>query len=212
MQPVEWTRDVFAAALRVALVGACPGSTAVLRGSLAAGTADEFSDVDVLWTVPAAGFGVALAGVSGALGSVQPLVSLRFDPDDDGSCVRQLVFARFAGVPVWWRVDLEVRALMPDGGAFVGSTVGSEVVVSQVPWDPYESALQNALASIKVHARGDEAQAHSLLDRGFARVERPSVDGTVAERAIRLATAIAEARPYLATFATDVIAEAELRR
>ncbi|WP_413812412.1 hypothetical protein [Streptomyces sp. OE57] len=44
-----------------------------------------------------------------ALGEVEPVDSVRSDPDFHRSDRRRLLFVRFAGVPLFWRFDLDVR-------------------------------------------------------------------------------------------------------
>jgi len=60
-----------------ALEAAIAGSRVGLRGSLAAGTADQFSDIDLCWQVPDDRFADALAALPGAL----PTATTRVDPD-----------------------------------------------------------------------------------------------------------------------------------
>ncbi|MFE3149018.1 hypothetical protein ACFXJ6_20575 [Streptomyces sp. NPDC059218] len=101
-------RAAFAQELLRALAAYCPGSRAELRGSLARGTADAYSDIDIAWTVPGARFDACLDAVPEVLGAVAPLDSLRTDPDSRNSRERRLLFAAFRGLPLFWRVDLEV--------------------------------------------------------------------------------------------------------
>lgn len=189
--------------LQGALGSASPGSTVELRGSLAAGTADEFSDIDLLWTVPEHAFAAALGASPAAIASVAPLLSLRSDPDWQASPSRRLLFARLTGVPLWWRLDLEVRAVGSEGSPATPGHLAA--------WDPYESALQNALATIKAIARGQEDQAEELMTRACARISSAPIDGSHGERVIALAETIALARPHLRSFADGVIAEAASR-
>ncbi|MGH2613970.1 MAG: hypothetical protein ACRDJC_01925, partial [Thermomicrobiales bacterium] len=100
-------RAKLADALLVHLHRAIPSSTARLRGSLAEDRADIFSDIDLLWDIPDAAFSAALAALPVTLARVRPVASLRFDPDFQRSDKRRLVFVRFAGVPLFWRVDLD---------------------------------------------------------------------------------------------------------
>ncbi|MDV9199138.1 nucleotidyltransferase domain-containing protein, partial [Streptomyces sp. Wh19] len=101
-------RAAFAQKLLRALAAYCPGSRAELRGSLALGTADAYSDIDIAWTVPDDRFDACLDAVPEVLGAVVPLDSLRTDPDSQNSRERRLLFAAFRGLPLFWRVDLEV--------------------------------------------------------------------------------------------------------
>ena len=45
-------RDALVASIRVRLTEAVSGSVTSLRGSLAEGRADAYSDIDLLWEVP----------------------------------------------------------------------------------------------------------------------------------------------------------------
>lgn len=101
-------RAAFAQELLRALAAYCPGSRSELRGSLALGTADAYSDIDIAWTVPDDRFDACLDAVPEVLGAVVPLDSLRTDPDSRNSRERRLLFAAFRGLPLFWRVDLEV--------------------------------------------------------------------------------------------------------
>ncbi|WIY07041.1 hypothetical protein QRX60_25480 [Amycolatopsis mongoliensis] len=48
------------------------------------------------------------------LSEVQPVASVRFSPDFRHSPVQRLVFVRFEGVPLFWRLDLDVRTEAAD--------------------------------------------------------------------------------------------------
>lgn len=146
------------------LAGACPGSRAELRGSLAAGTADPYSDIDAVWTVPDDRFGDCVDRVGGLLGRVRPLLSLRGDPDTAGAPGRRLLFAAFEGLPPFWRLDLDITA--EPGAVPAAPTV-------RHPWPPAASALANGVAAVKALHRGDPATAHALLTRACPRVGLP---------------------------------------
>jgi hypothetical protein len=106
---------------------------------------------------------------------VRPVASLRFDPDFQQSADRRLVFIRFAGVPLFWRVDLDVLARTvgrdPDYDRDNPSACG-------VVWSFGESNLTNAIAAIKAQRRGRYTKAAALLARAKARVglTSPNVD------------------------------------
>jgi predicted nucleotidyltransferase len=92
------------------LAAAVPGSAALLRGSLAEGRADPYSDIDLLWDVPDADFNAAIVQLPVTLERVRSVASLRFDPDFQQSAKRRLAFIRFDSVPLFWRVDLDIFA------------------------------------------------------------------------------------------------------
>lgn len=190
----------------IALRGAIAGSEAELRGSLASGMADEFSDIDLLWSVPTATFGQALGAVSAALASVAPLLSLRTDPEFVTLPGKRLIFARLHGYPVWWRIDLEV---VPQGGLPEPGGAASEPAAT-TEWDPYESALLNALAAIKTSRRGEPSAAAGLIRRAADRIGRPGFTGTLGDQVIALADAIVEKRPHLRGFAQQIVEQTNL--
>jgi hypothetical protein len=140
---------------------ACPGARARLRGSLAAGTADPYSDIDVLWTVPADRFGGCVDQAAELLARVRPLASLRGDPEFADAQGRRLLFAAFEGLPLFWRLDLDVAAA-PDGIPSVPSV--------RHPWPPAASALANGVAAVKALHRGEPDTATGLLLRARPRV------------------------------------------
>ncbi|MEW2504907.1 MULTISPECIES: hypothetical protein [unclassified Amycolatopsis] len=164
------TRAQLADAVATALTAACPSSVARLRGSLAAGTADAFSDIDVEWLVPDGLVPACLADVREVLDRVRPVAAVRTSPDFFHSAQRRLLFVRFAGVPLFWRLDLAVRetSAAPDPGP--GDPAAH---ARDGEWSRPASALANALGAIKAVARGRLADATGLLDRGFARIGEP---------------------------------------
>jgi predicted nucleotidyltransferase len=169
----ERTRLV--ADLLTELAAAVPSSAALLRGSLAEGRADPYSDIDLLWDVPDADFSAAIAQLPLTLSHVRPVASLRFDPDFQHSARRRLAFIRFAGLPLFWRLDLDVFARSvgrdPDYDRDNPSARGTSV-------SPVESSLANAIAAIKALHRSRDNEAAELLTRAEARVgvASPAVD------------------------------------
>ncbi|WP_329616912.1 nucleotidyltransferase domain-containing protein [Streptomyces brevispora] len=77
----------------------CPGSRAEPRGSLARGTADEYSDIDLVWIVPDGRFEDCVAAAPDLLGTVRDVASLRVDPDLANSRKRRLLFVDSTGFP-----------------------------------------------------------------------------------------------------------------
>lgn len=178
----------------VAALGAhCPGSYAELRGSLARGTADAYSDIDVAWTVPDDRFVQCVADAGDVLGTVRGIGSLRTDPDLRHSRERWLLFVDFNGLPLFWRLDLEITAR---------SAVGRPARDQALPpapdddWSRAASALANAVAAVKAVLRGQPREARGLLERGFARIGAPdTVTGDWADDIGRLAGAAAAREP-----------------
>ena len=194
-------RARLAADLLAALATAVPDSTALPRGSLAEGRADIYSDIDLLWDVPDAGFDAAIAGLPSILKRVQPVASLRFDPDFQHSAKRRLAFVRFAGVPLFWRVDLDVFARSvgrdPDYDRANPSARGTSVSLA-------ESSLANAIAAIKALRRGQDNEAAELLARAEARVGVPSPAVVLQSRIDLLLDAVVAKDATTASLAADI--------
>jgi hypothetical protein len=194
-------RDQLATDLLTQLLKAISGAEALLRGSLAEGRADRFSDVDLPWEVPDADFQRAVADLPHTLARVRDVASLRFDPDFQRSAKRRLVFVRFAGVPLFWRVDLDIFARSvgrePGWGRDNSAARGTD-------WSVAESALANAVAAITAHMRGDDAAAAALLDRAEQRVGLAVANADTRRRILRLVDAITEMNATTAAVAVDI--------
>ncbi|WP_405913133.1 nucleotidyltransferase domain-containing protein [Streptomyces sp. NBC_00963] len=204
-------RAVFAQELRDALAAQCPGSVTALRGSLARGTADPYSDIDLAWTVPDAQFEACVAAVGPCLGAVRAVVSLRSDPDSQRDsqrpCSRKLLFLAFRDMPLFWRLDLEILAVS-DGSAGPSGPVGAGLgggraqedggpeAVGDPEWSLAASALANAVAVVKAVLRGQPEVAVGLLERGLRRIGAGgSASGRWRADVVRLANAAAEHEP-----------------
>lgn len=186
-------REVLAALRR-----ACPEGRARLRGSLAAGTADAFSDIDVAWTVPAGCFGECVDRAAEVLARVRPPASLRSDPEYAELAGRRLLFAAFTGLPLFWRLDLEVSAA-PSASAPTVPTV-------RHPWPPAASALANGVAAVKALHRGRPDTARALLERAFPRVGLPDHrSGEVAADLAALCAAATALDPEVAPTAAALL-------
>jgi predicted nucleotidyltransferase len=183
------------------LAAAIPGSAVLLRGSLAEGRADPYSDIDLLWDIPDASFNAALAELPVTLERVRPVTSLRLDPDFQHSAKRRLVFIRFAGVPLFWRVDLDVFARSvgrdPDYDRANPSARGTS-------WSLAESSLANVIAAIKAQRRGRHIEAAELLARAEARAEVASPAVDLQSRIGLLVDAVAAKDPTMASLAADI--------
>lgn len=163
----ERSRETLAKMILGALERGVPGSAALLRGSSAQGHADRYSDIDALWEVPDDRFHDAIAAVAGILSAVASVESLRSDPAFQRSDKRRLFYLRFEGVPLFWRLDLDVLA----------RSVGRDDAYDRTNpeargpvWSRTESALMNVVAAIKAHHRRDDRKAAELLRRGYERV------------------------------------------
>ncbi len=163
-------RNRLARGLVEALALAAPGAQASLRGSLASGRADAYSDIDIRWILPDDSFAAAVARAGSILAAVQPVESLRSDPDFQNSARRRLVFAQFRDVPLFWRVDIEVFCCsiqdQPDYDRDNPAARGDD-------WSRTHSALMNATGAIKALLRGRPAAAEPGLVRAFQRIGMP---------------------------------------
>lgn len=195
------TRDAVARQVVRCLGAAMPNALAELRGSFAAGRADIYSDIDVLWELPDAQFATGVERLRTILTAIRPVDSLRSDPSLQHSRRRRLVFVRFAGLPLFWRLDLEVFARSvgrdpPCDLAHPGSHGAN--------WSVVESALANAVAAIKAHLRRQDDDANALLARAFQRLGQPLPTGILANRISAVARCATEIEPAVAELAERV--------
>ena len=182
-------------------MSAFAGSAALLRVSLAEGRADLYSDTDLLWDVSDNAFSAALAALPVILEGVRPVASLRFDPDFQHSAKRRLAFIRFAGVPLFWRVDLDVLAHSVDRDPDYDRDRPSARGTS---WSLTESSLANAVAAIKAERRGLDNEAAEILARAEARIGITSPAVNLRNRIGRLVDAVAEKDSTTASLAADI--------
>lgn len=202
----ERDRAALAAEVRIALERCAPGSGAELIGSMASGAADAFSDIDIAWVVPDSQFPDCLARMVEALGEVQPVEGVRSDPDFLRSDCRRLLFVRFAGVPLFWRLDVDVRtASVADDLRYDAGNPAARAREGE--WSRPASALANAIGAVKAVARKRDVEARGLLDRGFARIgEDDRATGAWANDVARLAHAAALRDSSLSGLAAQVTA------
>jgi predicted nucleotidyltransferase len=194
-------RAQLAADLLHHLAATIPNSEAMLRGSLAAGRADRYSDVDLLWEIPDRDFAHALSQLPAILARVAPIASLRFDPDFQQSLRRRLIFIRFAGVPLFWRIDLDL---------FARSASRDDALDRDNPlargsdWSYPESSLANSVAAIKAHLRGQDDLAASLLQRAEQRIGLTISTTALRPRILRLTEQVVAIEPAQQPFATQI--------
>jgi hypothetical protein len=178
-----------------------PGSEALLRGSLEVDTADQYSDIDVLWEVPDSDFQRCVASLEETLFRVCPIASLRSVPDFQNSEKRRLIFVRFEGIPLFWRLDLDIfaQSIHRDPAYDLGNSKarGSE-------WSLSESALMNVVAAVKAHLRGKGEEARQLLVRAYRRVGSDFPDLELRELMLKLATEVSIMDPKVVALAEDI--------
>ena len=177
-------RRSLASAVTRALERAVAGSSVGLRGSLAHGTSDLYSDIDVFWELPDPLFCGAIDDLPEILASVGPIESIRADPLLQNSDKRRLIFVQFADVPLYWRVDIEVFAesIGRDGDYDLDNrdARGDR-------WSLSHSALANGVAALKSLLRGDAARARESIRDAYARIEQPIPAGPPLHQIFELA-------------------------
>jgi hypothetical protein len=201
----EERRERVVRSMIVALEAAIDGSTFLLRGSLADGTADRYSDIDAVWIVPDGCLPGAVDRVSATLDTVRRVASARVDHSESRERQR-LVLVTFADLPVFWRFDLAIQEVSGPGALIGRGPAPSE-------WSLPESALANAVAAIKALARGKTSVARGLLERGYQRVGETYERGASWRTDVaRLAQLAGHADPSIAARADKVrrVAEALL--
>jgi predicted nucleotidyltransferase len=163
-------RSSLASAVTDSLERAIDGSTAGLRGSLARGTADPYSDIDVFWEVSDSQFFDAIDDLPVILSPVGPIESVRSDPLLQNSEKRRLVFVQFEKVPLFWRVDIEIFA------ESIGRDDSYDLENPDArgdDWSLTHSALMNGVAALKWLLRHREPEARESLERAFDRIDLP---------------------------------------
>lgn len=181
-------REALAQRILTSLESAAQGSTAELRGSLAEGNADAYSDIDVLWKAPDELFQVSVNRIAEILSEAHSVESLRSAPDFQNSDKRRLFFVQFKGMPLFWRADIDVFAQSvqrdPEYDLHNEAARGND-------WSLTHSALMNAIAAVKALLRYKEDTARQLLIRGFERVGLRVPEGGAQELVLKLAESIA---------------------
>ncbi len=167
-----------------ALEEAVAGASAGLRGSLARGTSDPYSDIDVFWELPDALFHDAIDDLSEILAAVGPIESIRADPLLQNSDKRQLLFVQFADLPLYWRVDIEVFAASIERDADYDL---DNLDARGGRWSLTHSALANAVAALKSLLRGDPERALESLCIAYARIDQPMPEGSALDQITELA-------------------------
>jgi len=182
------TRDALTQRILTSLESAAQGSVAQLRGSLADGNADTYSDIDVLWEVPDDLFQVSVDRIGDILSEAHLVESLRSAPDFQNSDKRRLFFVQFRDMPLFWRADIDVFAASvqrdPEYDLHNEAAKGND-------WSPTHSALMNAIAAVKALLRHKEDAARQLLIRGFKRAGLDIPEGSPQELILKLAEGVA---------------------
>jgi hypothetical protein len=96
------------------------------------------------------------------------VLSLRTDPEVAQSARWRLIFARLCDVPLFWRVDIDIRA--ESIAADDQHDAGNPDARTDTGWSLPASAIENAIAAIKAAARGQADTADGLIRRGCERI------------------------------------------
>jgi predicted nucleotidyltransferase len=162
--------------IRGRLAEAMPGSASEVQGSMARGTADRYSDIDVLWEIPDDQFERCLRGLQSALSGLHPLESLRLDPEFQESKKRRRVHVRFEGFSLFWQCDIDImtQSIRRDLSYDVGnpSARGPDRSAG-------ETILMATVAAMRAYLRGKQTVAQDLLGKALARMgmSAPDVQG-----------------------------------
>jgi hypothetical protein len=174
-----------------------PGSTVFLRGSLAERRADYYSDIDILWDVPDHLFAHCDTQMPAIISAIHPIESIRSDPDFQNSDRRRLFFIRFADIPLFWRLDLDLmaRSIRQNRSYDVDNPLARGSA-----WSLTESALANGVAALKAYLRHQPTIADELLTRAYRRVNFADPPLDLRARVLNLADAIAKIDPQMISF------------
>ncbi len=137
--------------------------------------------------MPDSAFEEAVDRLEGALASVGPIESLRFDPLLQNSEKRRLAFAQFERTPLYWRVDIEIFA------ESIGRDDSYDLdnpAARGDDWSSTHSALMNGVAALKWLLRGRDRDARESLHRAFDRIDHPVPDGPLWDQIPVLAEAV----------------------
>jgi hypothetical protein len=137
--------------------------------------------------VPDERFQDSVNQITDILSNVNPVESLRSAPDFQNSDKRRLFFIQFEGIPLFWRVDIDVFALSihrdPTYDLNNKAARGDD-------WSLTHSALMNAIAALKALLRQDEVLARGLLIRGYEKVGLSHPEADTQELVLKLAESI----------------------
>lgn len=129
-----------------------PGLVGV-RGSIAKGTFDEWSDVDIEAGVQRPLDNSLFSGLEELLHRAHGPALVRYDPDYRNMTTAQHVRFSFYELPVFWRVDLLITSKLDTGRKYPDPFPH---------WAVGSSALMNVIWALKYHlrGRGDEADRY----------------------------------------------------
>lgn len=154
-----------------------------LRGSLARGTDDIYSDIDLSAIVNPGALDCCLGEIRPVLEAQGRLLSFRYDPEWRHHRERRVLFVAYANLPLFWRIDLDICTPL-------GETAEAQGLTEVADWSFTESAIWNGVGALKAWARGNSVAAEEMLDRAFARANVTVAEGSVPQRIADLASAV----------------------
>jgi predicted nucleotidyltransferase len=159
--------------VRGRLAEAAPGSVVELQGSLARGSSDLYSDIDLLWEISDDQFDWSVRNLKTSLTQLHPLESIRFDPALQESKKRRRVFVRFEDFPLFWQCDIDILAqsIRRDMTYDLGNPAARGPDRSAG-----ESMLMGTVAAVRARLRGRQEDAQGLLGQALARVGMGALD------------------------------------
>ncbi|MCL4543896.1 MAG: hypothetical protein M1118_04740 [Chloroflexi bacterium] len=165
------------------------------------GRGDQYSDIDILWDLPDLQFLLCLDRLQTILAGIRPVESLRSDPLFQHSEKHRLIFVRFAGVPLFWRLDVEVFAHS------IGRDAQFDLdnpYAHGTDWSLTESALVSVIGAIKAHLRHQEKDARALLVRAYDRIGQSASATELRELLLNLVSQVARIDPAQGELAARV--------
>lgn len=124
------------------------------RGSVAEGSHDEYSDVDLLARIGSELNEAFFYTLEHRLTELYGPALVRYDPNHKTDLDSQHVRFSFYDLPVFWRVDLEIVSL----------SEATEKWPSPFPeWQVGTSALMNVVWAVKYHRRGRVEEADHYI-------------------------------------------------
>ena len=119
------------------------------------------------------------------------------------SARRRLVFARLYGMPLFWRVDIDIRARSVAADDLYDA--GNPDARSDTAWSGPANAIEDAIAATKAAGRGQADTADGLLRRGFEQIGHdPEPTANLAYAITSLADTCASQEPSLTNLAAEV--------
>ena len=123
-------------------------------GSFAAGSYDEYSDIDLQADVHCELNGEFYSSLEGFLKGLYGAALLRYDPEFRENASAQNLRASFYDLPIFWRIDLTITS---------DKDAGTKWPCPFPEWSVGDSALMNVIWALKHHKRGDAASANHYL-------------------------------------------------